>query len=393
MKRIKIIKNVAVILLTVILIGFGFSCEDTVDATIENPTITKIEPEHSFANAEVTIFGANFRTSIADNMVTFNGVEADIISSEGNELTVKVPEGASTGDVVVTTNNLTSNSYVFTVDIPIIPTISSIAPSSGNIGDEVIITGTNFSTVPEENIVSFNGGKATVTASTETTITTSVPATASTGNVTVTRDGESNGVLFTVTTATENLTVAISDENDDVEEGSINGAMALKSSDLELGEYDTWEQNGVAQGNQTIGLRFNGISIPASATILTASIQFTTDDTGADAVQMTIYGENVGDASPYTEDAYNVSNRAKTTSSAVWDIPEWVNVGDAGDAQKTAELKDIVQEIVNRADWASGNSINFIMVPTKFISSSHGGREAEAGVGSDSATLTITYQE
>ena len=393
MKINKKIKDAAVILLTVILIGFGFSCEDTVDATIENPTITKIEPEHSFANMEVTIYGANFRTSIADNMVTFNGVEAEIISSEGNELTVKVPEGASTGDVVVTANNLTSNSYMFTIDIPIIPTISSINPNAGNIGDEVIITGTNFSTVPEENIVNFNGGKATVTASTETTITTTVPATASTGDVTVTRDGSSNGVLFTVTTATESLTVPISAEEDDVEEGSVNGAMALSSSDLELGEYDTWEQNGVAQGNQTIGLRFNGISIPASATILSATIQFTTDATGDVAVQMTIYGEDVGNAGPYTEDAYNVSNRPKTTSSAVWDIPEWVNTGDAGDAQKTAELKDIVQEIVNRADWVSGNSINFIMVPTVYISTSSGGREAEAGVGDDSAILTITYQK
>jgi len=126
---------------------------------------------------------------------------------------------------------------------------------------------------------------------------------------------------------------------------------------------------------------------------LSVAIQFTTDDVGAEPVQMTIYGENVGNASPYTEDAYNVSSRPKTTAKAVWDIPEWVNVGDAGDAQKTVDLKDIVQEIVNRSDWAAGNSINFIMVPTVYLSTSSGGREAEAGVGDDSATLIITYQE
>ncbi len=48
---------------------------------------------------------------------------------------------------------------------------------------------------------------------------------------------------------------------------------------------------------------------------------------------------------------------------------------------------------MNRADWANGNSINFIMVPTVYLSTSSGGREAEAGVGDDSAILTITYQE
>ncbi len=393
MKKIMLIKNISVVLLMIILLEFGVSCDDPVDATIEKPTIDKIEPDHSFANTEVTIIGSNFRTSVADNKVTFNGTEAEVLSSKGNELTVLVPADASTGDVIVVSNNLTSNSYVFTVDIPIIPTITSIDPNSGNIGDTVIITGTDFSTVPEENIVSFNGGIAIVIESTETTIKTTVPNDASTGNVTVTRDGASNGVMFTVTTPIASLTVAISDENDDVEEGGENGAMALSSSDLELGEYDTWEQNGVAQGNQTIGLRFNNITIPEGATILSASIQFTTDATGAEPVQMTIYGENTGNAGPYTEDAYNVSGRPKTTSKTVWDIPEWINVGDAGDAQKTADLRDIVQEIVNRTDWTSGNSINFIMVPTVYLSTSTGGREAEAGVGDDSAILTITYQE
>ena len=115
---------------------------------------------------------------------------------------------------------------------------------------------------------------------------------------------------------------------------------------------------------------------------------------------MTIYGENVADAVTYTNDPYNISTRSKTVENAVWDIPEWVDEGDAGPAQQTPELAAIVQEIVNRGDWAAGNSMAFILEPsgdTINETSSSGGREAEASEGSGSGTqaavLTVVYDE
>ncbi|MCH7657368.1 MAG: IPT/TIG domain-containing protein [Bacteroidetes bacterium] len=378
-------------------IGLLWSCaEKEYDPGIRPPTITEIGPNVAFEGMEVIIYGSNFSSAIAENAVSFNGTAAIVTATTTLEITTTVPAGATTGNVTVTTNSLTSSGYPFTVTIPIIPTITSVDPISGEIGDTVTITGTNFSTTPADNVVSFNGGIATVTASTETTITTTVPPTAVTGNVTVTRDAVSNGVLFTVTTPIFTIIVTISADEDDVEEGEINGAMALYSSDLELGEYDTWTQNGIEQGLQTIGIRFNNITIPASATILSAIIQFTCDNTGADPVELTIFGENVGNAAAYEEVFYNVTSRVKTTSSAVWAIPEWVDVGDAGDAQKTVDLSSIIQEIVGHANWASGNSLSFILEhsgPSIGVTSSSGGREAEAGVGSDAATITIIYQE
>ncbi len=390
------ITKVHILLFVLLIMGMTFSCTEKETAEIKAPKITEIDPEHSFPGEEVLIIGENFRTSVADNKVSFNGKDAEVLKTNGNKLLVVVPQDATSGDVTVTANNLTSEPFSYIVDIPIIPTITKIEPNSGNIGDTVIITGTDFSTVPEENIVSFNGGRAIVIESTETTIKTTVPNDASTGDVTVTRDGTSNGVLFTVTTPIETLTVTIEDDNDDVEEGESNGFMALTSSDLELCEFDTWKGDGTnSQGYQTVGIRFNNISIPKSATILSATIQFTTDATGAEPIQMEIYCENVGNAAPYTEDAYNLTGRPKTSVKAVWDIPEWENVGDAGDAQKTVDLAAVVQEIINRNDWAEGNSINFILVPTKTspTQDGHGGREAEAGPGDDAATLTITYQQ
>ncbi len=230
-------------------IGLLWSCaEKEYDPGIRPPTITEIGPNVAFEGMEVIIYGSNFSSAIAENAVSFNGTAAIVTATTTLEITTTVPAGATTGNVTVTTNSLTSSGYPFTVTIPIIPTITSVDPISGEIGDTVTITGTNFSTTPADNVVSFNGGIATVTASTETTITTTVPPTAVTGNVTVTRDAVSNGVLFTVTTPIFTIIVTISADEDDVEEGEINGAMALYSSDLELGEYDTWTQNGIEQG-------------------------------------------------------------------------------------------------------------------------------------------------
>ena len=60
-----------------------------------------------------------------------------------------------------------------------IPTISSFAPASAPAGSTVLITGTNFSTIPGQNTVYFGDVKAVVTASSATSISTTVPAGAS----------------------------------------------------------------------------------------------------------------------------------------------------------------------------------------------------------------------
>lgn len=64
-------------------------------------------------------------------------------------------------------------------------TITTSTPASGPIGTTVTITGTNFSTTPADNIVRFNGTLSVVTASSATSITTTVPTGASTGPITV----------------------------------------------------------------------------------------------------------------------------------------------------------------------------------------------------------------
>lgn len=78
------------------------------------------------------------------------------------------------------------------------------SPTSGPVGTTVIIYGTAFSTTPANNTVTFNGTGATVSASTATQITTTVPSGATTGviQVTTSAGSVSSSTNFTVAAST-----------------------------------------------------------------------------------------------------------------------------------------------------------------------------------------------
>jgi YD repeat-containing protein len=88
----------------------------------------------------------------------------------------------------------------------------SFSPGSGPVGATVTIYGTAFSTTPANNTVTFNGTAATVSASTATKITTTVPSGATTGVIQVTVSGNSvsSSTSFTVTSSTTPTISAIS---------------------------------------------------------------------------------------------------------------------------------------------------------------------------------------
>ncbi len=82
---------------------------------------------------------------------------------------------------------------------PVVTTISSIEPASGIVGTEVTITGTNFSSTAADNQVSFNGVAATVSSASATQLVVEVPATATTGIVSIAVNGRNaQGPTFTV---------------------------------------------------------------------------------------------------------------------------------------------------------------------------------------------------
>lgn len=170
-------------------------------------------------------------------------------------------------------------------------------------------------------------------------------ATATSPIVSITVNANSAPTVFTKQIATG---------SDDVEETS-KGVVNLSGDDIEL-VYDT-----KTTGSQVVGLRFGGILIPQGATITKAYIQFTVDEITNTSCNLTIKGEASDNSTAFTSSSKNVSRRVKTSASVNWVPAGWTTIGLSASEQQTPDLKSIIQEIVNRSLWQSGNNMTFII--------------------------------
>ncbi|UCB42209.1 MAG: PKD domain-containing protein [Dehalococcoidales bacterium] len=156
------------------------------------------------------------------------------------------------------------------------------------------------------------------------------------------------------------LDIRVVTGSDDAEEftppSSSAGKVILSSSDLELGD------NG--SDNQDVGIRFQDIEIPQGSAISSAYIQFQADETNSGDTNLAIYGEAIDDAPAFTTATNNITSRTLTTVSVAWSPLAWDTVGEAGPDQMTPDITPVIQEIINRDGWASGNSLVIIITGT-----------------------------
>jgi len=180
----------------------------------------------------------------------------------------------------------------------------------------------------------------------------------------------------------------VNNGNDDAEEGvsSNTGSMDLTSSDLEI----------MTDGTRTqwIGIRFTNLNIPKGAVIDSAFIQFTNvGDKNPVNGNAIIRGELTGNSGTFTTTAFNISSRSKTLDSIVWPGSTHSSWGTSSANaktinQRTPDLKQIVQSIINQGAWNTGNPITILMNGT-------GVRNARSFNGSSSgaAELTVFYTQ
>ncbi|MCK4442468.1 MAG: hypothetical protein KAU90_10705, partial [Sulfurovaceae bacterium] len=162
----------------------------------------------------------------------------------------------------------------------------------------------------------------------------------------------------------------VSSSNDDAEESS-GGSMHKDSSDLELTQDGT--------NHQTVGIRFQGINIPKNATITKAYIQFSVDEPSAETTNLTIYGEDSNSTNEFSDNDYDISIRKKTSTSVSWSPSIWEIEHSADINQPTPDLKALVQEIVNRNGWSSGNNMAFIITGNGYrVAESYDGEHNKA---------------
>jgi len=186
------------------------SCKNDAPAPDTTPFIESFSPEHGTPGTTVTIIGRNFSETISDYHITFDGIQAEVVSASTTQITVIVPQGATTGKITVELHNTTATSAIdFTCTSSASPTplITSFFPTSGPIGSTVSIYGSNFSTTPSGNTVTIGGIAAAVTSASPTQLTVTVPQGAISGKILV-RVNNLSGVsaeAFTVTVPTAPL--------------------------------------------------------------------------------------------------------------------------------------------------------------------------------------------
>ncbi|MGH3372870.1 MAG: IPT/TIG domain-containing protein [Nocardioidaceae bacterium] len=176
--------------------------------TTTAPTISSFSPKSGPVGTSVRINGSGFAGATA---VRFNGVAAAsfTVNAQGTRIDTRVPTGATTGKITVTTPGGTATSAAnFTVTIPA-PTITSFSPTSGRTGTAVTITGAAFTGA---TAVRFGGVRASFVVNSATQITATVPVGAVTGKISVTTPGGTgtSAAQFTVVPTFHSRSISIS---------------------------------------------------------------------------------------------------------------------------------------------------------------------------------------
>lgn len=168
------------------------------------PTITGFTPNTGNAGAtiDVSLTGTNLTgASLSTNnpgILVRNVVTTPTSLAATFQISFSAASGASTVTVTTSTGSATTT---FTVNASA-PVLTAVSPTSGPVTRMVTITGNGFSATAGLNQIKFNGLSTTTLSATAMTLTTQVPAGATTGPVTVTVGGlTSNGVNFTVANA------------------------------------------------------------------------------------------------------------------------------------------------------------------------------------------------
>lgn len=274
----------------------AFALTTTCAAAPAPATITSLTPNTGPIASDVVITGTNFTGA---TRVDFHGTTAtNFAIVDAQTITVSIPNGATTGDVIVYKGNgIPSNGVLFTVTTPV-PTISRIAPASGPIGTNVTLTGTGFGGATS---ITFNGVAATAYGvSNATSMTAIVPVGATTGNVVVTTPGgASNGILFTV----------------------VPPAPIIASLSPATGPSGTSVTLTGTNFTGATSITLNGVAITNFTVLNTTTITFTipTGSTTGALVVTTTGGSSSGNT--FTVTVATASARANQSEFSVWPNP------------------------------------------------------------------------
>ena len=177
--------------------------------------------------------------------------------------------------------------------------------------------------------------------------------------------------------AAGSVDVRVNSGTNDAEQRLDTNAIDIASSDLELIQDP-------ASSNQEVGMRFTIVNIPVGATINNAYIEFETDEITSGTTNLTVWGEANDNPAAFSTATSNITNRTKTSASVAWNtVPAWNTVSEK---HQTPNISPVIQQIVSRPGWVSGNNIVIIITGS-------GSRVAEAyeGEAANAPLLHVDY--
>ncbi|MFL2555316.1 MAG: VWA domain-containing protein [Gammaproteobacteria bacterium] len=143
-------------------------------------------------------------------------------------------------------------------------------------------------------------------------------------------------------------TIEVSSASDDISEFNRNGRM--------LNASYAYIHNVVA-----LGLRFQGINIAQGTTIQNAFLDFTHRIRRTNRTNAIISGLDIANTTTFSNSSRDLSSRSTTSATVAWDgIPG----GNTNTQFSSPDIASIVQEIVDRSDWSSGNAMGFKVFTT-----------------------------
>lgn len=110
-----------------------------------------------------------------------------------------------------------------------------------------------------------------------------------------------------------------------------------------------------ASDDARIGVfRFNNVTIPGTATINSAKLTLYRASSLTGTYNHIIRGVDEDDTASFSSDP---TGRPTTSASANWSFTNWT----AGTTKDTSDFASVIQEIIDRAGWASGNDLGIFI--------------------------------
>lgn len=197
---------------------------------------------------------------------------------------------------------------------------------------------------------------------------------------------EVSGVIFDVAQANNATFSTVLLKTAVVQQSSFNALITASANDASE-VATTMDLTGTVLNfgsTATLGFRFVNVNIPATATVLSATLTFVSSSVANPYTSITIRGESIDDAPIFTATASDITNRAATANSTVWVPTAW-----SVDSSEVIDVKSVVEEILVVPGWAALNAM-------AFIATSAAGSDRDARSYDDDplkvAQLDVTYQ-